>query len=656
MLKINNLVKSSFTLTGSNVLKLIMDQGIPEIDLFVRESLQNSLDAVKDECDCVKVSYFTGSFDSIKLANKLETINQELIRKYKKPYYNFLAIKDTNTKGLLGSHIYKKGENNNLYSLVYDIMNTNKGPQSGGSWGIGKSVYYRFGNGLCFYYSQTFEHGKFVSKLAGSLIENENKDNRISTNETGIAFFGDIDKETKPCPIFDQNRISEFLSIFGIQPFRSNETGTIVIIPYVDYNEMLKSQNNHSEPWSQSIDDAIYMSIQRWYFARLNNLKYKKGKYLIATVNNERVQLNEFYGKLQKIYNFDDDKAVIVPIEQRLFNEELGHLCYRKFTKKELLPTNGPFVPPYVFFDMEYEEGINKGVIFYMRGPAMVLSYSSKEFNTIITGKDEYLIAMFILNDECGFENEKLGNYFRNTEQASHTSWANVTYEEFPIISTKKPYTKITKAINDEIGKIFGNSQEFLDDSSATILQKKLGKLLLPPEDFGNGVSVINEEKPNKNTGKTRSKQQIKFKGFINGLMKFNVKIKFKPGEKVMFYASIYASGKYSFCEWYSMGFEIPVEFVKFIIEKINYGKKIDKVYEVPFENMDTRTLVSNGEKLISYAPSIDKSGNIYGIVLKNSSNKEIECEYSLLIKPIDLTYSIAIDAEWVQKKAGENE
>ena len=122
MLKINNLVKSSFTLTGSNVLKLIMDQGIPEIDLFVRESLQNSLDAVKDECDCVKVSYFTGSFDSIKLANKLETINQELIRKYKKPYYNFLAIKDTNTKGLLGSHIYKKGENNNLYSLVYDII------------------------------------------------------------------------------------------------------------------------------------------------------------------------------------------------------------------------------------------------------------------------------------------------------------------------------------------------------------------------------------------------------------------------------------------------------------------------------------------------------------------------------------------------------
>lgn len=654
MLKIKNLFKSSYTLTGSSVLKLIMDQGMPEIDLLVRESLQNSLDAVKDECAFVKVSYLTGNFNSSKLANQLESINEELLKKYNDLSCNFLAIKDTNTKGLLGSHIYKKGEQNNLYSLVYDIMNTNKNPKSGGSWGIGKSVYYRFGNGLCFYYSQTFENGEYIAKLAGSLIENENSVNRLSSNETGIAFFGTIDKDTdQSMPIMNRDEIKSFLSIFNITPFNVGETGTLVIIPYVDYNKMLETQNNHSEPWNKKIEEAIYMAIQRWYFARLNNSKFKN-KYLVATVNSEKVELNDFYTRLQKIYNFEDEKAIKVPIKQKFFNEELGYLCYRKFLKNELLPQFGPFISPYIYFDIEYEEGINKGVVFYLREPGMVLSYNSKDFNTIITGKDEYFIAMFILNDECGFEDEKLGEYFRNTEQASHTNWANITFEKFPIISSKKPYTKIINAINKEFEKIFGNNKNFLDDSSTTILQRKLGKMLLPPEDFGNGISINHTKIPSPHHFK-KNLQKIRFEGFQDGFMVFKVKIKFKPQEKVKFYASISAGGKYSFTEWYNMGFDIPVQFYKFKIDQIICIKKITNSYEVLFENMDTRTLISNGIKLISYSPSIDESGNIYGIILKNSNEKEIECNYSLFIKPLDLTYSIVIDTEWFQKKEGVN-
>jgi len=657
MLKIKNLIKDSYTLTGSSVLKLIMDQGIPEIDLLVRESLQNSLDAVKDEFDFAKVNFLTGSFISKKLANQLEGINEKMNLLFTNESYNYLAIQDVNTKGLLGSHLYSndKTKAHNLYSLVYDIMNTNKGPKSGGSWGIGKSVYYRFGNGLCFFYSRTFEDGVYKSKLAGSLIEREDKDNRLSVNDTGIAFFGDLDINGKAKPIYDEIEINAFLGIFGINPFEKNETGTIVIIPYIDYNKMLSSQINQDGFWSKKIENAIDIAVQRWYFSRLNNPKFKNGKYLIAFVNNSKIDLNHFFGLMQKIYNGEDDNATKIVIEQRLFEQPLGTLYYRKFFKNDLMPPYGPFISPYLYFDVEYEEGVNKGIVFYMREPGMALSYNSSEFNTIITNKDEFFIAMFILNDDCSFGKEKLGEYFRRTEQASHVNWANITFEDFPSFSIKKPYTKMVKAINNEFDKLFGKNVDFIEESSSTVLQKKLGKLLLPPEDFGNGASVKPDPDNPKKKKQRLAKQNIKFSGFENGNMVFKVNLRMKPSDIVRFYASISAGGKYSFDEWYTMGFDIPVKFIDFRIDNIFNGKKIPLNITVPFDNMTPKTFKYNGAKLISFSPSINKSGNVYGVALKNSSDADIECQYTLYIKPLDLTYSIIVDTEWNYKKAGDN-
>lgn len=655
MLKIKDLLKDSYTLTGSNVLKLIMDQGIPEIDLLVREALQNSLDAVKEEFAFGKVTFLTGDFSSSELALELEGIGDKLKKLYPFDKYNFLAIRDTNTKGLLGSHLYSKDKTkpHNLYSLVYDIMNTNKGPNSGGSWGVGKSVYYRFGNGLCFYYSKTFEDGKYLSKLAGSLIENEDEQNRLSSNDTGIAFFGDLDENSKSKPIFDEDEILEFLNIFGIKPFEKEETGTVVIIPYVNFEKMLRSQNIIDNPWRNSIENSIDIAIQRWYFSRLNNPKFKNGKLLVACVNNERVELNHFFKLMQNMYNGDDEKATTIQITNKLFEDDLGTLCYRKFTKNELLPPYGPFMTPYSFFDIE-NEGINKGIIFYMREPGMALSYSSNEFNTVITNKDEYLIAMFILNDKCSIGSETLGEYFRKTEQASHLNWANMTFNDYPNFSTKKPYTKIIRAINTEFDKIFGKAIEIIDDTSSSILQKKLGKLLLPPEDFGNGVSIIKDRLDPKKKPRV-GKQSIKFIGFENGSMKFSVHLKMNPGDVVKFFASVSAGGKYSFDEWSSMGFDIPVRFQDFKIENIFIGRKITANYYVPLNDATPRALTVNGDKLLGYSPSKDKAGNINGVSIKNIYSNELECQYTLSIKPLDLTYSIILDTEWVKRKVGDN-
>jgi len=103
------------------------------------------------------------------------------------------------------------------------------------------------------------------------------------------------------------------------------------------------------------------------------------------------------------------------------------------------------------------------------------------------------------------------------------------------------------------------------------------------------------------------------------------------------------------------MGFDIPVKFIDFRIDNIFNGKKIPLNITVPFDNMTPKTFKYNGAKLISFSPSINKSGNVYGVALKNSSDADIECQYTLYIKPLDLTYSIIVDTEWNYKKAGDN-
>ena len=51
------------TQSGSSLLKLIQNNNMPILDLLVRESIQNSLDAKNDTDTYVTVDFFTGEFN-----------------------------------------------------------------------------------------------------------------------------------------------------------------------------------------------------------------------------------------------------------------------------------------------------------------------------------------------------------------------------------------------------------------------------------------------------------------------------------------------------------------------------------------------------------------------------------------------------------------
>ena len=61
-MKIEIAEPGKMTQSGSSLLRLIQNNSTPLIDLLIRESIQNSLDAAKDSVDYVNMEFKTGSF------------------------------------------------------------------------------------------------------------------------------------------------------------------------------------------------------------------------------------------------------------------------------------------------------------------------------------------------------------------------------------------------------------------------------------------------------------------------------------------------------------------------------------------------------------------------------------------------------------------
>lgn len=185
------------TQSGSSLLKLIQNNDMPVLDLFVRESVQNSLDAKNDTDRYVTVKFKSGEFVKEKLNKELEGITDALNIRYSNEKYEFISIMDTNTVGLTGKLHYDDINDNrygNLLKLIYEISKPQDAEGAGGSWGLGKTVYFRVGMGLVLYYSRIKkEDGSYESRMAACLVEDENNENSLipqyqEKSKRGIAW------------------------------------------------------------------------------------------------------------------------------------------------------------------------------------------------------------------------------------------------------------------------------------------------------------------------------------------------------------------------------------------------------------------------------------------------------------------------------------
>ena len=479
MLKIEILKDGRFTTSGSSALAMMQNKSLPSLDLIVRESIQNSLDAALPESKTNVIMHFRcGEFDGTRLANHFELIGEKLKQRFSGQQCEFLSIMDTNTIGLTGdlSGHFKVGEKGqNLGKLVFSIMRAQDKEGAGGSWGIGKTVYYRIGVGLVIYYSRVkLDNGSFQERLVAGFVEDETNPNGLLSSEDGslgVAFFGDQDPE-KPDEIqaiTDGNRIHDFLSIFGIAPLMGTQTGTNIIIPYVDPSSLLNNSFEEGEAkkwWQGDLEQYLKVSILRWYFPRLSSgYPNSYGPKFTCLINGTRLESDKetpIFTKLQELYNAcysSEYPAWIkkVPIERSRGNFEdyvLGWLAFGKVTTKELSILDKHLPTPFEYCMAENHSGEkNSPIIAFVRKPGMVVNYetsSNDVVGSISSSPDEYIIGVFSLNSSNRITRPislNLDEYIRKSEKSDHTSWTD--YE----IAEGSRKIRIVGFINGEIKK-----------------------------------------------------------------------------------------------------------------------------------------------------------------------------------------------------------
>lgn len=601
------------TESGSSLLRLIQNNNIPLLDLLVRESVQNSLDAAKEKAKSVKVDFVTGKFDASALNAHFDSITQKLDKKYPSAYgeYNFIQIRDSDTNGLTGPVSYNDVENNqfgNLLKLVYEICKPQQNEGAGGSWGLGKTVYFRMGTGLVIYYSRINQDGRNIERMAACMVEDETKSNAILPSKgklkRGIAWWGKATEKNHTVPLEDSQEIKEILDIFGIKPYTGSETGTTIIIPYIDPERLLSdvyalNEEDTDRPyWTRRISDYINVAIQRWYAPRIRNSSYTYGPYLAPSVNGHKILADNMlplFKAIREMYNITEDnkgdngfteEGYTVTCEQISLRNVFGNgsvagrlVCVKldKTYLKMLPPDNCKSPYQHVSNTVVTMDTGNSPLIMYTRRPGMIVGYDYSGAWTHSMTKcspDEFIIGLFTLNssnqlrsDSASDKPISLEEYIRQGEKADHAAWTDHNVKG----NNPRIVYNIQKNIIKKINQTY--KEKIIDTSERKNigLSHALADMLLPSRDFGKKPSAPSGSS---SVGSSASRKSsftlVGAPVYKNGVLSYTYEMVVRNTTCILESEVITDFAKYSADKWEEeTGMPFPLEFDDFSIDTI---------------------------------------------------------------------------------------
>lgn len=518
---------------GSVTLKSLQNDNIPELDLLVREAIQNSSDAaLKEPGDSFTVKFNTGTFVPARFNTNLSGIESILDEMFPGESADFLEIRDTKTQGLTGPlriDDMPPDDHGNFFKLIFDTGKKQTQAGAGGNWGFGKSVYYRVGMGIVVFYSRIKTEDSYESRLIITLVENEENPDailaKINPRSAGKAWWGIKEGKDDFLPITDDEFILEVLNVFGIPAFRPEETGTSIIIPYIDKQELLKNiipaEANISDDirarctWASNFEEYLTLAIQKWYAPKIHNQHLKEfcdKKWLRVYVNNKPIRydtmlpffklVQELYTiAIAKTYNADYQSEWLrnaicsaVPIRNYFDTTEnsstAGYVAAIRINTEDMYGGQNYMDPCIYTRHFENDPDINEPIVMYARDPGMVIEYTiSGPWVKGITPperSDEYIFAFFVPIttkklkadlSEKKFADMELGEYLRECEASDHMGWndpANMQVVE-----------RIQKnTVNQICGKIITVKNGQIE-ATASKLSGKLGRKLLPRIGYG---------------------------------------------------------------------------------------------------------------------------------------------------------------------------
>lgn len=508
--------------SGSSLLRLIQNNDTNKLDLLIREALQNCLDAGNKTSRAVNVDFITGRTETDKVCNFFAEIESNLKEKCGN-ICDFIAIRDTNTVGLTGpirkADIGEDGKFGNYLKLVTEISKPQDQYGSGGSWGLGKTVYFRIGIGLVVYYSRIKkEDGSYESRLSAALVEDEKKSDAILTDgkglRRGIAWWGEIDPYDEngksTIPVTDEQTIKKIVSAFGVDTLDEMSTGTMILIPFINRQQLLDETipAGHAEDYQipywckTSIEDYIKIAIQRWYAPRIQNEEYK-GQYLRVNINGDKITYSKMapvFQLIQNLYNatpendneFNGKKisSKEVEIRNNTFKKgcaTAGVVNYLKVTSEDLKMVEPDHLPnPYYYIDkLSSDTMYNDPIVLFTRKPGMIVAYATTGDWTDNIPKceiGEYIVAIFVANSNnmLSQTDMSLEEYIRGSEKADHKAWEDWTIPG----GNPQIIQRIKRGVRKKIKDDFSAMTIGTEEKKNLGLGKMLADMLLPPTDF----------------------------------------------------------------------------------------------------------------------------------------------------------------------------
>lgn len=669
--------------SGESLLRLIQNDSLFTLDIFVREVVQNSLDAACKNVNKVEMKFDIKSFDAKKFSEFTPEIKENVSRYY--PRENkALVVRDLNTVGLTGPMHEDEivgDDYGNLLKLVYNISKKQEQEGSGGSWGLGKTVYFRLGIGLVLYYSRILiGEGSYESRLVVSLIENE-KSEKTLINQTvynkymGIAWWGDFYKNTESsCPLTDEQEIHRILNVFDVDPYFGQQTGTTIIIPFLNENGLLQNARGGLEfegapnyPWLSSVEQYLKFAIAKWYFPRLN-VRFPDGSFatdenkmptLRVHVNNEPVNVRRNMNQIFKIFTElyrerteglealgikSKPSFLDVKIRKEFESTVAGKLCLIKVNKSEI----GMYPPindasPYLYCsgrNVSENEG-NPPIICFSRKPGMIVSYDVEgewSYNIKPCDSDHFVLALFKANSENklkeaidlrGVKIKNLEGYLRAIECGDHTSWQDPP--------TKHIVYKIQKNVQNLIKKEYAEDKEKEEVITSNLVGRQIADILLPRTGFGKASSIHTKPQGKRiNSSSPRASVNVEDYRLHGDSFEFKFYCKSPKNQKVFLlrFDVMSDGGPIKEEEWEKLfDMPFPLEINKLVLKEFkNKTKKLESLVNQEITNNCSLQGID-----FTFLKS-KKYGKIYGVRVEKAEKELIELTGKISVKCLDRT------------------